>query len=682
MNKIWNPRFSFIIFSLFFALFLFFFYVKYVPLIPSYQIVLVPVLFLGFFLTWRKMEYGILFFVFAFPLINSFPYFFGIYEHTPHAPAALVLFLFFLLGWGLHSFFNDFRFDLRHPVITPVGLFAGLICVSAVITAGRYMNFYPFLSDAVYEWNVNVTGVSSGGAVMSTLFHALNYLTGFAFLIILMSSIRSRDFIKKMIVVLTASFSVSLVLGYYQGFGNSGFGNTPFWSAMGQINATFKDPNAFATFLVVVFPLILSMIFVLRGWMKIFPGVVLGAGLFLYPHIGNRSSLLGLCLGVVVFLGLVVWKKKGFKPLVFGLIAAVLVIFIIGFFSFKESRLFLRVQIVQDVVRTRGSLVSISPERYFLWKEAARMASLYPLTGVGVGAFIIELPNYYSADEAAYANQLEQFRRNDSAENYFLHIAAELGGAGLILSLWIFGIILAGLIKVCRRFHPGDPDSYLMLGAVAAAAAYLPNIFFHSYIGSFEVKYIFWMTAAVVFWFGKKDGEYKKKQPSRNYLAMGTGLVVLLGGVHLWHSTHSLSLKSRAEKFDIQQDFGFYQQEGTPGGREFRWTQKAGGKTIEIEKPVLSIPLHAAHPDIQKNPIHVKLFLAEGFFREKKLLDKITIDTARWNTYEFYVPEEIGKEVILLIEVSRTWNPMKEKGIPDPRELGVAVGEIQFKNSK
>jgi len=44
-------------------------------------------------------------------------------------------------------------------------------------------------------------------------------------------------------------------------------------------------------------------------------------------------------------------------------------------------------------------------------------------------------------------------------------------------------------------------------------------------------------------------------------------------------------------------------------------------------------------------------------------------------------PEEVNQEVILLFKVSRTWNPLKVLGTPDPRNLGVAVGKIRFKEN-
>ena len=74
----------------------------------------------------------------------------------------------------------------------------------------------------------------------------------------------------------------------------------------------------------------------------------------------------------------------------------------------------------------------------------------------------------------------------------------------------------------------------------------------------------------------------------------------------------------------------------------------------------------------------IHIFLIEDLFKKKKLLDEITVTKSVWNTYKYSIPEELNKELILLIKVSRTWSPQKFFGTPDPRNLGVAVGKIEF----
>jgi hypothetical protein len=166
---------------------------------------------------------------------------------------------------------------------------------------------------------------------------------------------------------------------------------------------------------------------------------------------------------------------------------------------------------------------------------------------------------------------------------------------------------------------------------------------------------------------------------SKKLKIAGGILLVLFGAVHLWNSTHSLSLAARTDRVNIKQDFGFYQQEKTDDGREFRWTREYGGTTITVEKPVIEIPVLASHPDIENKPVKMKIFLIKDFFKRKILLGEITFTQNIWKTHAYSVPDEVGQEVILLLKVSRTWNPLKVTGAHDPRNLGVAVGTIQFK---
>lgn len=158
------------------------FYYKYVPLIGSFQTVLIPLLFIVLIITSFNIKLGILVFVFLFPLINNLPYFFGIDGSIPHAPTALVLFLVFFLGWLLHYSFSSPKLSVNHPISKPLLLFFVVVSISGILTFFRYADYFPFLSGAIKELIVNVNNVRAGGAIMSVVFSSLNYLTGFLFL--------------------------------------------------------------------------------------------------------------------------------------------------------------------------------------------------------------------------------------------------------------------------------------------------------------------------------------------------------------------------------------------------------------------------------------------------------------------------------------------------------------------
>jgi len=673
------------------------FYWKYVPLVTPFQAILLPVLGLIVILTILDIKVGTLFFLLVFPLINNVPYYFGITDRVPHAPTALVLFLFYFWAWLIRGAAGRIEKIPPSAVWRPMTIAAWLILISAVITYWRFENFYPLLSDGLYELATNVNGVTSGGAKMSTIFHSLSYLSEFGFILVLGTVLLTKDIVQKSLTALGASIFLSLGFGYFQHFKSPGLGNTEFWLRMGQINSTFIDPNAFGTFLAITGPLMLGASFYFKGWRRFFFGAAFVGSLAIFPFIGVRSGVLGFGISVVVFLGLVAKARKGTPGKISGrvkrpifwtmasLLAAVLVLF--GALSLKNARVFERLKITWQNLRSSKELVSLSPERYFLWKEALHMSQDYPLSGVGIGAYIIELPNYYAGDTKNYRLGLEAFRRNDSAENAFLQVVAELGIPGLLAFLWIFWMIIMEIKSGCRRPPGQEEKPYIFWGAIAGGVSYFINILFHSYIGSFETKFAFWiLVGLIVYWARRSPGPegrtrqeffFNKKHKLAVFVFLG-----LFAAVHLWNSTHSLSLKSRTEVLGIKQEFGFYENEKTNDGREYRWTREYGGLTIEIEKPVIEIPLLASHPDIRQSPVEVEIYLIKEFFKQKKLLDKLTLTKDIWKNYEYDVSQEVGQELILLVKVNRAWNPLKMVGTPDPRNLGVAMGKIEFKDKR
>lgn len=691
MVKIERNKIFIRLFSLLFIPLLYLFYIKYVPIVTPFQMALLPVLVAVLLLTSFNLEYGTLFFVFAFPLINSLPYFFGIFDHIPHAPTALVLFLFYFLGWCIHLNFSPKKLSFDSPIFKPMAFFILLILISGFLNFMRFSNFYPFVSDRVYELITNTNGVTAGGAIMSTLLHSLNYITGFVFLFILWNTVKSKTYAKKILSVLLISVAFSLLFGFYQILKDFSFGNTPFWVRLGQINATFKGPNSFGAFLAGIVPVVLGLVLMAKRAWKALYFVFFLAVIYLFPHIGARSAFLGLAVSLLAFFILLI-KIVSFPKIADGKVlktpAARIVGFIVlisvliaGVLSFTQSRLYDRLRNNIDDLATTGNWVRISPERYYLWKEAYGMIKNYPLTGVGVGAYIIELPNYYLMDKDEDKLAIDSFRRIDSAENYFLHVGAELGIIGLLLVLWIFFHLFGPMIRNYRSLLPGDRDNFLFLGAAAGLISLFSNFFFHSFIGNFETKYTFWLLAGIVLVWGKVQGKPEVKIPERRTVRiLAVCVIFLFAASHFWNCTHSLSLKNRTELFGLKQNFGFYGTEMIGKGQKFQWTREYAGLALEVDKPVLKIPLHASHPDIKTNPVKVKVYLIKEFFRKKRLLDEIVLDNNGWKTYEFSLPEEVGEEVILLIRVSRIWNPQKLTGIPDPRNLGVAVGEITFQD--
>jgi len=670
-----------------------FFYYKYVPLVKSFQLVLVPILLAAAILAWTNIRVGTLYFVFTFPLINNLPYFFGIHEPLPHAPTALVLFLFYFLGYLCRRGFSQIEEPFDQAIVRPFALFSLLIVISGLITFFRYANFFTFLSPGIYELTTNLYGVRAGGAIMSVVFFSLNYLTGIAFFFIFLNTAKSRDFIKKALAILCLSTFISLSFGLFQHLKNMKFGNNPISINQGLINATFKDALSFGAYLAMIIPLTLGVCFAFKGIIRLFSFSIVLFSLYMVLFSGSKSGLLSimislillLILSLIITLNLIKAKSISFKKInwaTFFIIFLVITTFL-GGIRFKN---YLNKELAasRTLSRVKSLFKQENLKSFFygradtLWKMAIPMIKDYPLSGVGIGGYIIESSNY----SKRYAIDIGT---PESAENYILQVGSELGLIGIILVLWILWEIIKQVRRSYLKIPPTDNYKFILIGAIAGIISFLLIIQTHTFIGSYEIKYTFWLLVGIVFCLGRPGegiNENLAQKPLFNKTQKIASLIVLslFSGVHLWNSTHSLSLKTRTEQLGIKQEFGLDKLEKTDDGREFRWTRSYGGMTIKIEKPVIVIPLLASHPDIQKKPLKVKFYLVKDFFKSKRLLKEITLTRTEWQDVALSVPEEVGHDAILLIKVSRTWNPLKTTGVPDARDLGVAVGKISFRD--
>jgi len=660
-----------------------FFYVKYVPLIPAFQACLVPALAAVFFLTLFRPAYGLTLFVGLVPLINNLPYFFGITEEVPHAPTALVLFLFFFGGWLIRERLAAPSPRARAAILRPLSGFALIVALSAVITSLRYLHFPPFGSDGVYELVTNVNGVTSGGAVMSVLFHALNYLSGIAFFWIWLRTVRDCAGAERILNVLLLATLLSMGFGLFQVMSDRTLGNNPLSIQQSLINATLKDAMSLAGFLAMAGPLLFCYALAARRTVLAAGAAVAVLGSGLIFETGSRSGLLAIAAAMLFAVagsaGLV-WKKarawpRGKKRTVLAavglglaalLAAAVLGKGLLGRWAGRSPTAVRFGQFEKNIVQFRLSS---------LWKMAVEMAGDYPVTGVGVGSFIIEVPNYYHTHKLVFPT--------DTAENIVLQVGSEMGVIGVGFLLWIAASVALEAKRGWKRTR-GDPRKRLIYwGCLSAVLAFAVIGQSHSYMGSFEVKYLVWLMVGLIFTIGGSSGESTAetvKSVRRPFVLILVAASVFTV-VHLWNSTHGLSLSRLSGEFGLKTDFGFYQPEKTAEGRDFRWTRDTAGLELTETKGVVRIPVHASHPDIQENPVQLRIFLFQGYFKKKFLLGDVLLNDRGWRTLEYALPPSAAGDgrALLVFKVSRTWIPLKASVTPDPRRLGVAVGTIGFR---
>ncbi|MFQ6083125.1 MAG: O-antigen ligase family protein [Candidatus Aminicenantia bacterium] len=667
-----------------------FFYFKYIPLIHSFQGILIPLVLFVVILTSISVIYGSLILIFLIPIVNNLSYFFNFEGINP----LLIIFLGYFLGCLIYQIFNPLKFDFSNPIFIPIIGFSLIITFSALITFWRYSNFFPLYHSTINELIVNIINVRAGEAIRKIVFTYINYLSGFLLVAIIINILKIKELIKKAIISLAGGTLISLFFGFYQYFKNPEFGNLAFWVKIHRINATFTDPNAFGIYLVLVIPLFTGALFAFKKLWKILFIVPLAGGIFLFPHIGSRSGFLGMILAGVFFLFFTVkiifdYRKANpnlFKKLVIYLIISLLIVVLISslILASKGSTLYKRFEWNLKVLSKQGAWQRVSRGRYYFWQGAGYMIKDHPLSGIGLGAFTVELPNYYKNYNILSVMPFSYYQKAqargvpvDTAGNYYLQIASELGIIALFFIGWIFYLILRQTYLANFKQKIESGWNYLIAGISAGILAMLVIFLFGAHTLNFEIQLTFWLVVGLLFSLSREE-KFGHKFDFAKKILIGV-LITISTLSSLWNSTHSLSLQSRTEQFGLKQNFGFYQEEKMDG-QEFRWSGKNAGITIKIEKPILVIPMLASHPDITKNPVKVKIYLVKDFFKEKKLLDEIVLGKSKWQEFKYDLSGELGSEVILLFRISRTWQPLKILGTPDPRNLGIAIGKIKFED--
>ena len=677
------------------------FYVRYVPLVGPFQAALVPFLVAVAGLALARPAWGMMAFIFALPLVNSLPYFFGLSEPLPMAPTALVLGLAFLWADFLRRSVSPAGLPAPDRIRLPLVLLAALVAASGLITLDRYAGFFPFLADGVYEWTANAHHVSAGGAIMSVVFTSLNFLTGVGLFLAFRGTLTSRARVRRALVALGAGTGVSMAFALLQQFAAPRLGNNPISISGGLINATFKDAMSFGGFMAIVAPVFLGAFLRLPAVRSLpFLALSLSAVVMIFLS-GSRSGLIALLLTIpglgLLFLasrrarrGSAVRAEAG-RPgrprLVRAAWIAISLAVVLGIAwrtdlakTLSRSKTVLRLNMMLSdpslkyVLYNRGDT---------LWPIALAMLKDYPVTGVGAGGYIIEMSNY-AVDKKIDIGTPE------SPENLPLLIGSELGLAGLFVAAWIFWEIGRKGARQWKALAAAPRDRFLLAGLAGGIVAFALISLVHTFIWSYEIHYTFWLMAALVFALGEgnapaagEPGAASRVPKSRAARILFPAALLIFSAVHLWNSTHSLSLESRAAKYGFKQDFGFYQQEKTADGRDFRWTGKRAGTELLIEKARLEVPLLASHPDISERPVRVRVFLVRRFFKDKRLLGERILKDSDWRTHEFdLAPEDVGHSAVLLFQVDRTWVPRQALGVTDPRRLGVGVGAVRFKDPR
>ncbi|MHB8276133.1 MAG: O-antigen ligase family protein [Candidatus Humimicrobiaceae bacterium] len=553
----------------------------------------------------------------------------------------------------------------------------------------------------------------------------LNYLIGFLLLFFLYNSIKTIKEIITCIIILVSSTIISSFVVLYQAFFNPVFGNFEPWITSGRFNATFTDPNALGSFTVLAFPLFLVLIIYYKKWyIKVSFSILFLLFLPLIYFAGSRSALIGILISIIVFI--IIGLRELFKTsrrnrsLILIIIAIILIIIILASILLIKTDNKLKIKIaasgiVMKTIETIKAAVlyfridslaeaikSISNYRYMLWKRALQMVRDYPLSGVGSGAFIIELPDYnWKYDKA--------FLQVDYPGNYYLQIFAEFGLPGLILLLAIYALIIKKFINYkyfIKKNNITDKNKIIIYGLFASFISMVIILIFGSHINMVEIQITFWLIIGLICSYIKiykektilnsivnlKEFELSsynnfydisikeifKEKLVRNKSRLISFIIILVIFItsFAYYSCNNLSINIKQNLFkwsDLNHtnSYGFYNVEnGSPDGP--RWISYDASISIKKTGDIFSFALKAKNPDLAINPLYVKIYIDNTFIKEFKLVDN------NWHKYTLKLPKTNRNAITLTIVPSRTWNPQKLGIGNDNRDLGIMVGNIEF----
>ncbi|MBN1298617.1 MAG: O-antigen ligase family protein, partial [Actinobacteria bacterium] len=613
----------------------------------------------------------------------------------------------------------------------------------------------PLITSRFYNLKVNSYGHNATGAIIWTLRYLFYYIAGFGLIFIVFNVIKSkRDFFISFAVLIASSFPVILV-GLYQKYFNAGFGNVSFWVNAGRVNSTFTDPNALGSYIILLFPLfIAAAIFFKKWYFKILTLAYLLVFVYLAFLSGSRNAFLSILLSLSIFaiIGVSIFlryflKKKIKKPnssayLSAGIVVLIIIILISAFIGlllgtdvFKPmtesretgimlvDRVYKTVGVYYKTLKTEGfykAIEAISSGREILWQQALFMFRDHPVSGVGQGAYFIELSDYHLKYHRG-------FHLIDFAGNYYLQILSELGFVGTVLVLFIFFLFIKkafGYFLVRNSRSALKREDWLLAGIVISFAVMAAVFMLGPHTNFIEVQFLFCLVLGLIIAYINassreslnhdfrneisemktvkvqeaktdwkvplKPGSFKEKISSisgQRYLntaslkQMRFDLASLIALVFIlvsftaaltYSSVTDLSINYKQAQYSYENDYGFYGEEFEEG-KSFRWTAKDASVVLSRTKSNrLIIPMKIVSPVDYRIPNFIRIYI------DNTLVKIIKAKDDKWHDIEIDLKNFPKKRITVTISMNHSWVP-KEYGISsDTRELGVKVGTLRY----
>lgn len=620
----------------------------------------------------------------------------------------------FIAGWLL----NEIIFTCHIPRFRGqiwLSIFAAIILVSAVASLLRYFPAWARDIPDIMMQAVNVKDMTREAATRYILFDLANVMLGIlvvfaSFRIVrkyTWSAIHSEDII---IWALLAGGTCAAAMAIYQGVEDVRFcaNNSYYWIRLKRVNGTCSDPNALGTLLGLCIAVSTMKILFAGSWKSAWAWTqrvlaVCGTMLFALGiwYSGSRSGLLAALLGIVgiVMVFLLTFDKflRKFKvPVIIRgcILVGGIVLLAAGFYaipwgintldkklvvSSTSSSLARRIKRDIRKYRQKGGLKGVfnDPRRRRYWHYAGTMWKDQPVTGVGLGAYVIELRNYAKL-------RGQELRRVDNACNYYLHYSAELGTPGIAVLILFYSMLIAGFIRIGTRWYLlSRVQQHQVIALAVPFLIFMVILVFGVHTISHEVNILWAVFLGIVA--VQEDRILGPPEAGKILpLAILAGVIMLIFSLYVWQTIRvnrgPLDSERRAAAVGIRGDFGWYQWERWKGVPfRHRWMGKKAITTVPRRTTRIGIPIISTDPTISNKPQTVSFFV-NGVKKREFILktpgkwELITLPVDYADPFQKHVEPYTA----IRIEVTRTWVPLQTTGEKDIRDLGIVVGEFRW----
>ena len=313
--------------------------------------------------------------------------------------------------------------------------------------------------------------------MMSSIKIAMLVISFVMFYFVIVNSITTKKQLKVMLNIFVIVGALVSLFGIYQylfvgSFASSSFVDKEmFEDIKTRVNGTFDNPNVLGEYLLFVIPVIASLFFAEKGWIKkIFYMGLGGVSIICLALTYSRGCYLGILLALAVFLLLI--NLKWIIAFGLGIIAA---------------PAFLPQSIINRFSSIGNMADSSTSYRVSIWKGAIDMIKDYWYRPIGQGtiAFNSIYPFYsYSGVGAQHSH------------NLFLQLLIETGIVGILSFLGIiykfFQTVLCGLKKTKDAFY-----KYCFIGFASGMIGFLLQSIFDNTWYNNKIILIFWIFVAL-----------------------------------------------------------------------------------------------------------------------------------------------------------------------------------------